>query len=47
VVPDDIKALAIPVLAHRLIFSSDQLADLHGQAEKIVTGLLQKVPVPL
>jgi MoxR-like ATPase len=47
VVPDDIKALAIPVLAHRLIFSSDQLADLRGQSEQIVTALLQKVPVPL
>jgi MoxR-like ATPase len=47
VTPDDIKALAIPVLAHRLIFSSDQLADLRGQSEQIVTGLLRKVPVPL
>ena len=47
VVPDDLKALAVPVLAHRLIFSSDQLADLRGQSEQIVTGLLQKVPVPL
>ena len=44
---DDIKALAVPVLAHRLIFSSDQLADLHDQSEQIVTGLLQEVPVPL
>jgi MoxR-like ATPase len=47
VIPDDIKALAIPVLAHRLIFSSDQLADLRGQSEQIVTGLLHQVPVPL
>jgi MoxR-like ATPase len=47
VIPDDIKALAIPVLAHRLIFSSDQLADLRGQSEQIVTALLQEVPVPL
>jgi MoxR-like ATPase len=47
VVPDDIKALAVPVLAHRLIFSSDQLMDPHGQSERILDHLLQKIPVPL
>jgi MoxR-like ATPase len=47
VTPDDIKTLAVPVLAHRLIFSSDQLSDLRDQSERTIAGLLQKVPVPL
>jgi MoxR-like ATPase len=45
--PDDVKALAIPVLAHRLIFSSDQVADPTNQSEQIIRGLLESVPVPL
>jgi len=47
VVPDDIKALAVPVLAHRLIFSSDQLADLRSQSDRIIESLLLKIAVPL
>ena len=47
VVPDDIKALAVPVLAHRLIFASDQLDDLRRQSEQIIRNLLQDIPVPL
>ena len=47
VVPDDIKALAIPVLAHRLIFSSDQVADLRDQSERVIAGLLESIAVPL
>jgi len=47
VIPDDIKALAVPVLAHRLIFASDQLEDLRRQSEQIILDLLQKIPVPL
>src|ERR1035438_3369232 len=30
--PDDVKALAVAVLAHRLIFASDQLSDPRSQA---------------
>ena len=42
VVPEDIKEVAVPVLAHRLI-SEDP-----GYAEKtaVIRGLLNKVPVP-
>jgi len=47
VIPDDIKALAIPVLAHRLILASDQLAESRRPSELIIESLLQKIPVPL
>ena len=45
--PDDVKALAVPVLAHRLIFASDQLSELREQAERLVESLLREIPVPL
>ncbi|MEZ5341126.1 MAG: MoxR family ATPase [Acidimicrobiales bacterium] len=46
VLPDDIKALAIPVLAHRLILHPDQW--VRGvQAEHVVTEVLQQVPAPV
>ncbi len=45
--PDDIKALAAPVLAHRLIYSSDQLEDSRRQSEQMIRRLLQDIPVPL
>ena len=44
--PDDVKALAVPVLAHRLIFSSDQLSDPHAQSERLIESLLQETPAP-
>lgn len=45
VIADDVKRLAIPVLAHRLIVSPD--AQLRGiTAERIVTDLLTRVAVP-
>ncbi|MFV0458810.1 MAG: AAA family ATPase [Actinomycetales bacterium] len=44
VTPDDVKALAIPVLAHRLVFSYD--CDL-PHAEKVVAHLVAGVQVPL
>jgi MoxR-like ATPase len=46
VVPDDIKDLAVPVLAHRLIASLE--ARLRGRdAASIVQGILDTVPVPV
>jgi MoxR-like ATPase len=46
VVPDDVKALAVPVLAHRLIVSLE--ARLRGRdAASIVEGILDTVPVPV
>lgn len=46
VMPDDIKALAVAVMAHRLIVKTD--ARLRGRTdEDIVKGILDKTPVPL
>jgi MoxR-like ATPase len=46
VLPDDVKALAPAVLAHRLILSS--VTQLHGGgAEAIVAACLESVPVPV
>lgn len=46
VIPDDVKALAIPVLSHRLILSPE--AQLRGRdAEQIVAELLDTLPVPV
>lgn len=45
VIPDDVKALAIPVLAHRIISKTE--ARLRGRTEEdIITELLSTVPVP-
>ncbi|MBU0596040.1 ATPase, partial [Candidatus Bipolaricaulota bacterium] len=43
--PDDIKALAVPALAHRLILSPDLWAK-RITAQDIVTGVVANVPVP-
>lgn len=46
VVPDDVKSLAIPVLAHRLIL--DPQARIRGhKAPTILQEILQTVPVPV
>ncbi len=46
VTPDDVKAMAEPVLAHRLILTSG--ARLRGLApERIVAGILNSLPVPI
>jgi len=46
VVPDDIQALAVPVIAHRLAL--DPQAKFGGiTAEAIVTGIMASVPVPV
>jgi len=47
VIPDDVKALAIAVLAHRLIFSSDQVSNLRLHSERLLSSLLQQVAVPI
>ena len=45
VIPDDVKALAGPVLAHRLIFSDD--AGVRGVSRTgVVEEVLASVPVP-
>jgi MoxR-like ATPase len=45
VVPDDIHAVAIPVLAHRLVLSAEAQAARRA-APELVRTLLQRVPVP-
>ncbi len=45
VIPDDVKKIAYPVLAHRLILSYDR--EIEGVAmREVVEGLLRKVEVP-
>ena len=45
VLPDDVQALAVPVLAHRLLLTADaQLA--RRTAQDVVADLVQRVPVP-
>lgn len=44
-IPDDIKTLAIPVIAHRLI-RSGQASLQHVDTVEIVADVLRKVPVP-
>ncbi len=46
VLPDDVKAMAAPVLAHRLVVSAEAL--LSGRAkEGVVADILTSVPVPV
>ena len=45
ITPDDVKALAVPALAHRLVLSTDY--ELRGLSqEAIVQEILSKTPVP-
>jgi len=46
VTPDDIKSLASPVLAHRVIGKSFLQAGEFGAAEKIITNLVERLRVP-
>ncbi|WP_409332038.1 AAA family ATPase [Trujillonella humicola] len=45
VLPDDVQALAVPVLAHRLLLSADAAAG-RRTGEQVVAGLLRTTPVP-
>jgi MoxR-like ATPase len=45
VIPDDIQALAAPVLAHRLLPSTGSL-DERKPTEQVVARLLEQIPVP-
>jgi MoxR-like ATPase len=45
VLPDDLRALAGPVLAHRLLLSADAQINRRS-GEQIVADLLRQVPVP-
>ncbi|SFK61399.1 AAA family ATPase [Geodermatophilus ruber] len=45
VLPDDVQTVALPVLSHRLLLSSDAAAGRRS-AEQVVSDLLATVPVP-
>jgi MoxR-like ATPase len=45
VVPDDVQAVAVPVLAHRLLLTPDAAASRRSAAD-LVRGLLGRLPVP-
>jgi MoxR-like ATPase len=45
VTPDDLKAIALPILRHRLILKPEAILD-GLQIEGVIAGLLQQTPVP-
>ena len=52
-VPDDLRELALPALAHRLVLpggsqggSGDALGNGRAEAERILTSLLERIPLP-
>ena len=48
VVPDDLKLLAVPCLAHRLVLSQvhDSIGRLRADGERLIAEILHRVPVP-
>ena len=46
VVPDDVKALAVPILAHRLIAKSSGLGGPTAATAEAVRDVLKQVPIP-
>jgi MoxR-like ATPase len=46
ITPDDIKALAVPVLAHRIILKGHAMAGGAIKTENIISDILNKIPVP-
>jgi len=46
VTPDDIKAMAVPVLAHRVILKTRRQHRRRDEARDIITDILQRTPVP-
>lgn len=47
--PDDVRRLAVPCLAHRLLPAGATLAtpEAHGTAAEILAGIVERIPVPL
>jgi MoxR-like ATPase len=45
VIPDDVQALAVPVLAHRLLPTADALIE-RKLPERVLTRLIQRLPLP-
>lgn len=47
VIPDDVKEVAIPVLAHRLILKGHAITGGAKNAENAIVEILEKAPVPI
>ena len=47
VLPDDVKAAAVPVLAHRVISRSQNSLRLSQSAETVIEYILSAVPSPI
>lgn len=47
VTPDDVKAVAIPVISHRLIVKGRSLSQAMESQESVMGEILESVPVPL
>jgi MoxR-like ATPase len=45
VLPDDIKALAVPVLSHRIAMTGDDGG--HARGQHVITDIIARVPAPL
>jgi MoxR-like ATPase len=47
-IPDDIKQLAVPALAHRVILRGrwDPAGDRTDDPEEVIREILQEIPVP-
>jgi MoxR-like ATPase len=46
-VPDDVKGLAVPVLAHRLVTKSFNQNDWQDTADRIVDSIVKQTPIPV
>jgi MoxR-like ATPase len=48
VLPDDLKQLALPALAHRLVMANqfDSTGRAREEAERVVTDILNRLPIP-
>src|SRR4029453_15919006 len=48
ILPDDLKAVALPTLAHRLVLAHqiDSTGRAREEAERVLTEILGRVPIP-
>jgi MoxR-like ATPase len=49
IIPDDIQAMVVPCLAHRLlpVAATTASAEAHDQAASLLDGILSDIPVPV
>lgn len=46
VIPEDIKQLAVPALAHRIVLHESKLARTIGSSERFIEQIVSRIPVP-